>query len=56
MVEEINLADLLNKPLTYHRRGQWFKSTTAHHVSSLHKEELPLRDLLETLVGPEGRR
>ena len=19
-------------PLTYHRRGQWFKSSTAHHV------------------------
>ena len=24
------------EPLTYHRRGQWFKSSTAHHVSSLH--------------------
>ena len=20
--------------LTYHRRGQWFKSSTAHHISS----------------------
>ena len=22
------------KPLTYHRRGQWFKSTIAHHLKN----------------------
>ena len=47
-----NLLDLLSpavpgsfntdqkEPLTIHRRGQWFKSSTAHHkgnyISSLH--------------------
>jgi len=28
----------------------------AHHVSSSHNEELPLRELLEALLGVEGRR
>ena len=42
------------EPLTYHRRGHWFKSSIAHHVSSSHNEELPLRELLEKLLGAEG--
>ncbi len=51
-----NLLDLLSpavpgsfntaqkEPLTLHRRGLWFKSSIAHHVSSLHNEQLPLRE------------
>ena len=45
-----------NKPVSYHRRGQWFKSTIAYHVTGLHNEELPLRDLIEALLGAEGKR
>ena len=46
----------MEEPLTYHRRGHWFKSSIAHHISSSHNEELPLRELLEVLLGAEGRR
>ena len=44
------------EPRTYHRRGHWFKSSIAHHVYGLHNDELPIRELLEILLGPEGRR
>ena len=48
---------LQSEPLTYHRRGHWFEPSTAHHISGSHNEdELPIRELLETLLGPEGRR
>ena len=52
--EQINLLTTLSpaapenpdavqkEPSTYHRRGQRFKSSTAHHVNSSHNEELPL--------------
>ena len=46
----------LTELLTYHRRGHWFEPSIAHTVSSSHNEELPIRELLETLLGPEGRR
>ena len=35
------------EPLTSHRRGHWFKSGTAHHVSSSHDDDLPIRELLD---------
>ena len=44
------------EPLTYHRRGHWFNSSIAHHVYGSHNDELPIRELLEVLLGPEGRR
>ena len=43
-------------PRTYHCRGHWFKSSIAHHVYSLHNDELPIRELLEVLLGSERRR
>ncbi len=47
--------------LTYHRGGQWFKSSTAHHMNSSSQgnrseELLNIRELHEVLLGPEGRR
>ena len=32
-----NLHPVQKEPLTYHRRGQWFKSTIAHHTKSRKK-------------------
>ena len=29
-------ADVPEEPLTLHRRGHWFKSSIAHHISSSH--------------------
>ena len=49
------LAQLV-RVLVSHTRGHWFKSSIAHHISSSHNEELPLRELLEVLLGAEGRR
>ncbi|MFC1899646.1 hypothetical protein ACFLXP_04895 [Chloroflexota bacterium] len=42
--------------MSYHRRGHWFKYSIAHHVYGLHNDELPIKELLEVLLGAEGRR
>ena len=42
--------------IVLHTGGQWFKSTIAHHVTGLHNEELPLRNLIEVLLGAGGKR
>ena len=44
------------EPRTYHRRGRWFNSSIAHHVYGSHNDELPIGELLEVLLGSEGRR
>jgi hypothetical protein len=32
----MNSCDVLGiEMLTYHRRGQWFKSSTAHHLKNI---------------------
>ena len=51
-----NTDPVQKEPLTYHRRGHWFKSSIAHHVYGLHNDELPIRELLGVLLGPEGKR
>jgi hypothetical protein len=46
----------MKEPHTYHRRGHWFKASIAHHANGTYNEELPLRELLEVLLGAEGKR
>ena len=41
--------------LTYHRRGQWFKSSTAHHISGLHNA-LQVIELLISSMDPDYKR
>jgi hypothetical protein len=60
---DMNNNDSSIEMLTYHRRGQWFKSSTAHHSNqsdqakgSSPEELLPLEVLVLQLAGPEGRR
>jgi hypothetical protein len=51
---EVQLSQ--EEPVSYHRRGHWFESSTAHHRTGLHNEELPLGDLIEAPFGVEGKR
>jgi hypothetical protein len=50
------------EPLTSHRRGHWFEPITTHVSFTslisdrLPSKTLPIRKLLEALLGPEGRR
>ena len=49
------------EPLTYHRGGQWFKSSTAHQETLYRFQDNTnilshIRVLLLQLLGPEGRR
>jgi len=58
-MENDSYLSLHKEPLTYHRGGQWFKSSTAHHPDSSPEghqsdELLNIRELLEVLLGPEG--
>ena len=43
------------RALASHARGHWFKSSTAH-IAPVLSEQLGLRELLEALLGAEGRR
>ena len=41
--------------LTTHRRGQWFKSSTTHHISGLNSI-FQLLNIMSAVLGPQERR
>ena len=43
------------EPFTFQSKGRGFESPRVHHINGS-SENLPLRDLLILLLGPEGRR
>lgn len=45
-----NKTEVVQKePCTYHRRGHRFESCIVHHAYGLHKEKLPIIEILEIL-------
>ncbi len=52
---DLNNPDVVQEePCTYHRRGQRFKSSTAHHANSLTSIFL-LLEIISSVLGPQER-